>query len=295
MLYELALLDMDRSSARRAVKFQFLLPAAFLFCAPMSDSLFLLLSVTCLYLMRKEQFLAACLMAGLAAFTRVQGVLLIAPLLMEMIRHCLNERRVAPETFRPWRHVGRFTSLLVVLLGFGLYLYINYDVTGNPLQFLTYQKEHWNQQLGWFFNTAAYQTEELVLCSVNDLPQALGLWLPNLIALLGGLVLVLPALRFTPKTAEELLQEEETPAQEAIRAASPLRASYGLYYLVYYFFSMGATWLLSAPRYLACAVPLSLALALVTKKRWVNGLMTILLLVLQVLYLAAYVQGWHVY
>jgi len=164
-----------------------------------------------------------------------------------------------------------------------------------PLQFLTYQKEHWNQQLGWFFNTAAYQTEELVLCSVNDLPQALGLWLPNLIALLGGLVLVLPALRFTPKTAEELLQEEETPAQEAIRAASPLRASYGLYYLVYYFFSMGATWLLSAPRYLACAVPLSLALALVTKKRWVNGLMTILLLVLQVLYLAAYVQGWHVY
>lgn len=40
MLYELALLDMERKSALRTVRYAFLLPAAFFYNAPMSESLF---------------------------------------------------------------------------------------------------------------------------------------------------------------------------------------------------------------------------------------------------------------
>ncbi len=289
-LYELALLDMDRACAKRAVKYQFLLPAAFLLCAPMSDSLFLLLSILCLYALRKNHILIACLLGGLSAFCRMQGVLLLAPVLVELIGMLLRQRKQGScgKAF-VWKQIRRFSCLMLIPAGVLLYLWINYQVTGNPLQFMIYQKEHWSQSLSWFFNTAAYQTDLLLEKAVAEPSVALGLWVPNLLFLFGGLAVVLPAL-IPPENARQ------APTGEAGSACTPhLRASYAVYYLVYYFFSMGATWLLSAPRYLTCAAPLALALALNTKRRWVNSLFTILLFVLQVLYLAAYVAGWPVY
>jgi hypothetical protein len=51
--------------------------------------------------------------------------------------------------------VGSALSLLLIPCGLLVYLYVNYSVTGNALMFLTYQKEHWHQQLGWFFSSTA--------------------------------------------------------------------------------------------------------------------------------------------
>ncbi len=285
LLYELAMLDMDRAGALRALKFQFLLPAAFLLCAPMSDSLFLLLSVLTLYLLRKGHFISACVIGALSSFTRVQGALLMAPVAVEMIGALLRERAQGARGRRfVLRQAGRFALLLVIPLGLLLYIWINYDVTGNPFQFMIYQKEHWGQNMGWFFNTAAYQTNRLIETTISSPREAYGLWLPNLVFLFGSLMVLLPSL---------FPQKNDDP--EDTFARRPLRASYAVYFLVYYFFSMGATWLLSAPRYLTCAAPLSLALGHITSRRWVNGLLTALFLVLQVLYLYLYVAGYPIY
>jgi hypothetical protein len=73
LLYELALLDFGRVGAKRAVAFLMLLPAAFLLSAPMSDGLFLLLSIAVMLLARKKRFILAALLGGFAAFTRVLG------------------------------------------------------------------------------------------------------------------------------------------------------------------------------------------------------------------------------
>lgn len=286
LLYELALLDMDRRSARRAVKFQFLMPAAFLLCAPMTDGLFLLLSVATLLLMRKRRYLSACAMGALAAFCRIQGILLMAPILVEMVTDTIREKRMG--IAKIWPQIRRYACILAVPAGLLLYVWINYEVTGNPLQFLVYQSEHWSQRMGLFFNTAAYQTTNLFKAlGGGERSLAWGLWIPNLLALFGGLLLLLPAMRGRDPALEH------TDEQGA--SLRPLRASYGVYFLVYYFFSMGATWLLSAPRYLLCCAPFALALTRTARRRGVNILLTMLFVVLQCAYLAMYVAGWPVY
>ncbi|MEZ4627937.1 MAG: hypothetical protein R2912_07610 [Eubacteriales bacterium] len=53
LFHGLALMDTDKKGALRALKYLCILPASFLFSAPLSDSLFLLLSVACVYAVRK--------------------------------------------------------------------------------------------------------------------------------------------------------------------------------------------------------------------------------------------------
>lgn len=340
LLYELALLDMDRAAAKRAVKFQLLLPAAFLLAAPMSDALFLLLSVLTMLLTRKKHYTAACLAGGLAAFTRVLGVVLLVPIVVELIGDALRKYKEDGRVFRFL--LPRSAALLLVPMGLAIYLYINYNVTGDAFTFLTYQREHWSQQMGWFFNTAAYQTDYLLKKLADDLPAALGLWLPNLVFLIGAPLLMLLVQRKTAAAAQimehpavtsvakqpvaadaskqgaislsadapvqdslsqDLLPSEDNgpaaavpvPARPAaIRQPYRLRASYTAYFLAYYFAGMGATWLLSAPRYLTCCFPLAIALASLLHRRFVLPVYLLLFLA-QAAYLWAYVAGWPVY
>lgn len=286
-LYELALLDMDRAGAKRVVRYLYLLPAAFLLAAPMSDALFLMLSIACAWLLRKKHFVFACVIGGLAAFTRVLGILLAALILMEMLSETLREKKtLAIITAKDvWRQVGRYAALLLVPFGLLLYLYINYAVTGNALQFLIYQKEHWGQGVGLFFSTAAYQTDYLLKNWGSDNAAAFGLWLPNLLYLLGSLGLYLYA----------VLRGRRKKSEGTALRPYAVRPSYTVYFLLYYAVAMGATWLLSAPRYLTCAFPLAFALEGCFKTPRARALAAVLFIALQLLYLAAYVAGWPVY
>ena len=145
-------------------------------------------------------------------------------------------------------------------------------MTGNPWIFLTYQKAHWHQQLGWFFSSASTEATSLknALAEGGNRRMAFGLWLPNLLAVLTAPVI----LCFGVKR---------------------LRASDTAYFLVYYMVCMGATWLLSAPRYCLACYPVSLALGAVSGNRWVNRILTVISAVLFLLYLRAYILQWYVY
>lgn len=272
-LYELALLDMDPKAAKRSLKFLCLLPAAFLFNAPLSDSLFLLLSVSCVYFTRKDRYFLSGLMGMLAAFTRMPGVLLAAPVCFELVCRILREYAVPDNrASAKWARgvIGRICCVLLIPLGTVFYLIINEGVAGDPLMFLTHQREHWHQQLGWFFSTVATQTKQAASAASTNPEMLWGLWLPNLAYLFGSLALL-------------------------IAAQKKLRASNVAYFIIYYLVCMGATWLLSAPRYLTACYPLCLSLGVLTSKRWANILASLLCLGLQALYLMAYVNQWYVY
>jgi hypothetical protein len=247
----------------------------------------------------------------------------------------------------------RAAALLLIPLGLAGYLYVNYAVTGDAFTFLVYQREHWSQRMGWFFDTAAYQTDYLLKTFFTDRPAAFGLWLPNIVFLLLTPLTVLlaawparkakaatedkpapeaeiaaeaadlaqdavipelaepeleataqaPFLQETAEPVSEAAAEftpapeetKTTPAQEAAHPAPRLRASYTAYFLAYYLIGMGATWLLSAPRYLTCCFPVSIALAVLAQKRTVKWVLYALLLLAQLAYLWAYVAGWPVY
>jgi len=168
------------------------------------------------------------------------------------------------------RFAFRFASLLLIPAGFGVYCLINYQVSGNPFQFMEYQRVHWHQNLGWFFNTAAYQTKQAINCWENNRPHLLGLWLPNLIAGFSSLLIMIPTVK-------------------------KIRPSCTAWFLVYYLIAMGATWLLSAPRYLVALLPVPLAVSQLAEKPAANILLTGASLSLSLLYLCAFVARWQVW
>lgn len=260
VFYRLSQPDLGEHGARRALTALCLFPGSFFFAAPMSESLFLLCCVGCLYLARKEKWLLAGLAGAFAAFTRSLGITLLVPLALELVRSALQKKT-------RWNHC---VSLLLVPLGFAAYLLVNWQVSGNPFQFLIYQSEHWHQNLGLFFNTAAYQTDYAIGTFHGNPHNFWGLWLPNLTASFGALLLMLLAGR-------------------------KLRGSWTVWFIPYYFIAIGATWLLSAPRYLLAFFPLSQAAAIISEKRGIRAVIFVLLGVLSTLYFLAYLLHWQVY
>ena len=262
VVYRLLRLDLPHRQALRALRFLVLAPGCFFFAAPMSESLFLLLTAAALYLARTHRPVLGGLCGAYAAFTRSLGLLLIVPLLWELVHDAVQHRRIS---------IRQVAGLLLVPLGFAAYCYINWRVSGNPFQFLIYQREHWNQRTGLFFSTAAYQTDYLLRClRSGNWRDALGLWLPNLIACFSALILL-------------------------AKAAPRLRASQTAWFLAYYIIAVGATWLLSAPRYLLVLLPVPLALAQCAQKRTANIALTALSALAALGYLAAFALRWQVW
>lgn len=272
VFYELALMDMDVRTARRSLKYLCILPAAFLLSAPLSDSLFLLLSVSTMYYARKKNYPAACIIGFFASFTRLLGVTLLAPVCFEVVADIVRERKAGlVSAEHTSKQIVDVASLVLIPAGLCLYLYINYSVSGSALQFLTYQNANWQQRPGWFFHTAEYQFDYLISAlGSGDYKQLLGLWLPNLVFLFSSVALL-------------------------IGSCNRLRPSYTAYFIAYYAMSMGATWLLSAPRYLSTLFPLALSLALLTRKKAADTLATILCVIGLIGYLYAFIAGWNVY
>ena len=230
VIYRLVLLDHEEQTARRSVILLCLIPGAFFFAAPMSESFFLLLSASCLYSARKGRWLLAGLFGALASFTRSLGLLLFVPLCAEMVAELLHGRKKA---------LRGIAALVLVPAGFGVYCLINYFIAGDPFQFMRYQREHWYQKLGLFFNTAAYQMRYALGAQRSTL---LGLWIPNLVVIFSVLVILILGVR-------------------------RLRASYTLWAIAYYVVAVGATWLLSAPRYMAVLLPIPMTLACLCDKK----------------------------
>ena len=257
MLYKLMCLDMESAAALRAVKFFALCPAAFFFAAPMSESLFVLCTVSCLYLVRTGRIRTGGLLGAYAAFTRSPGLILVVPILFELVRSRAKARE--------------YLALFMVPLGFAAYCMINYSVSGDAFKFMEYQSIHWHQRLGWFFGTAAYQLQYF-LSSLNTGEAAMGLtlFLPNLICCLAGLVIL-------------------------ALSAGKLRPSYAAYGLLYYGVTVGCTWLLSGPRYLAVCFPIAAGLCALVKGRLPRRILALLSLIMMLMYMWAYVLGYSVY
>ena len=264
LFYRLLRLDLPHEASLRSLLFLCLLPGSFFYAAPMSESLFLLCSLGCVYLARRGRWFWGGLCGAWAAFTRSLGLMLLAPLAMELVAEAVREKTPVRKL------LPRAASLLLVPLGFAAYCLVNYQVAGNPFQFMIYQSEHWSQHLGLFFNTASYQTELLIDCFSTNPRNFLGLWLPNLIYSLGALGLI-------------------------AAAAARLRPSYTAWFIAYYVIAIGATWLLSAPRYLMAMPVLPAAIGLLTEKEHAKTGAVIVLSMLWLLYFFAFLQQWQVW
>lgn len=265
LLYRLLCLDYPERLARGVLKYTLLLPAAFFFVVPMSECCFFFCSLLSIYLARKEAWLPAGLAGALAAFSRSLGVLVFAPLLFEAVAAWLREKK------QRRKGAARVACCFLVPLGTLAYLWINWRYYGDPLKFMELEDRYWSQRMGLFFQTVAFQTDNaLADIQMPYYTSSLGIWIPNVLCIMGSLLL----LTYT---------------------AGKLRASYSLWFIVYFFFAVAPSFLISGPRYLVAAVPLYPALAELGKHRRLSAAAAALCAAGELAYLWAFLQGWNVY
>lgn len=99
-------------------------PTAFFLNGVYSESLFLLFTVSCLYSMHTKNYHWASIFGFLAALTRLQGILMVIPILCSFI--VSKDRRTLPILLGPF-------------VGLGTYILYLWRSVGDPLYFLTAQ------------------------------------------------------------------------------------------------------------------------------------------------------------
>ncbi|MEP6946437.1 MAG: hypothetical protein ABJA02_11010 [Acidobacteriota bacterium] len=135
--HRLIKLDYPHWVADRAIWFLFIFPTAYFLHIPYTESLFLALVVGTFYSVRKERWLLAGILGAAACATRVNGLILCAALPFELWTAWKREQRIKAS----WAWLG------LIPLGFVAYLGINYFIFGDPFEFLTIQREHWQKYL----------------------------------------------------------------------------------------------------------------------------------------------------
>ena len=129
--------DTDKATARRTVKYFILFPTAFLFSAVLTESLFVALSIACLYYARKGNWPVAGALGFFVAITRLPGVAIIVPLGYEYFRQHVFWSGGVPD----FRRLLNPSILMLLLppLGLGLWAAYNYHLTGDMLGFIHVQ------------------------------------------------------------------------------------------------------------------------------------------------------------
>lgn len=148
-LYKLVEHDFDRAVARRAIFYISIFPTAVFFSAVYTESLFLMLTVASFYYMRERRWWLAGAIGFFAAMTRVEGVLLAVPFVIEWATANWGLLRDAFDRSRGRELLRAAVNLLpLVFIAMGLALYMGYlwILNGDPLTF-SHVQSHWNRQL----------------------------------------------------------------------------------------------------------------------------------------------------
>lgn len=244
VLYKLIMLDFDRHIASRAVRYLAIFPFSFFFGMAYTESLFLLLVVSTMYSVRTRRWLWSISLLFLAGLTRLQGALLLIPVLLElfaiwqMIEPAQRRKMIGPYIREALLLTATSTASVL------MYLALNKVVTGNWLQFLIYQNQVWFYTYQNVFSSIA-QLIKLSFSEPNLLLRA-GTWIPQVIIFFLSLFLLITG--FFHK----------------------VRKSYLIYWAFHIVVSFSSTWLLSGVRFMLPMFMMYLILAVIVKKRIID-------------------------
>lgn len=242
-------------------------PFSFFFGGIMTESLFLLVSAATLYYIGEHKWMKAILFGALATMTRLQGVLLGIPALVEAFVVYRPDKALKSKQYKQiWLFIGRCASFLIMLSGVLYYLWINYRIEGNPFRFMYYQETHWGQGEGNILHTIAY----LFRYSFEqgyDLTTRVTLWMPQMVLVLVSVLFLLTAYK-------------------------KIRPMYYFYGAGYIYLTFSVPWLLSGSRYFACNIPLFLLITVMGRnKKYFVVIITAIFGMLQMIYLSGFFQN----
>lgn len=131
-LYKLISLDFSKKLAENTIIFLLIFPTSFYFITAYSEGVFFLLTVLTFYYFRKQNFALATFFAVLVSATRLAGLAVSLALIFQIINSKINKKN--------W-------IILFSPLGFIIYCIYLFNITGDPLYFLTAESSHWQRNL----------------------------------------------------------------------------------------------------------------------------------------------------
>lgn len=268
-LYRLVLLDHPDDVAQRTIKYLLIYPFSLFLTAAYTESVFLAVSILCLFAVRQKKFVLSGLFAMLGALCKVQGILLMVPLayeiLLDLRERTLQNRNLAGFSAKLRLLQPSYFAWVLPIAGYGIYLLINYAVSGNFFQYMTYQKDYWFSGFGLFNQSIASTYTEMAQPSMRNIVN----WGPQL-----AMFFVSFGLLFA--------------------ASKKLRTSYLVYSFIYITVSYCTARLLSGPRYILGAFPVFLAAALILKNRNADRLVSLFCVMFYTLLLICFTFEMHV-
>ena len=258
-LFKLVKLDYSDSVAKKTILFLCIFPTACFLSAVYTESVFLLLTIASLYYARNSKWPLAGLLGILSTLTRITGLVLVPTLAVEY----LYQRKMTIKLNRILSLNGFFTYIkfkvldrrlfwsIVPAAGFLIYLFINLIVTGNPFTFASVENKHFFQD----FNPLAGWESAIGHWTTASYPDNLMIGLFQVIFAAFGYLMIVVAYKLK------------------------LRPSYQICMFFTWFVAVSTSFWLSVPRYILVVFPQFIVLGLLSTRKSVTVIITVLFLV----------------
>ncbi len=262
LLYMIVGNEFGTKAAVRSVVLLLIFPVSLFLGAAYTESLFLLLSLGCIYALRKRKWWIAAVCGMLAGATRNIGIILALPFFVEWLQCMRGARGEARKKLAPKLLIG-----LLIPMGLVVYLMINHALWGDAFHFMQVQQENWNNSFGPV--PEAIQTSINYAVSETNPKVVNYLWRPQVVVMI------------TTMAALPLLVRK-------------LRISDAVYTAACIFVLFSAAWPLSAFRYVMSVAPVFFALGAYTRRRWLFAVLVVLSIVGLLYMTCGFARGAHV-
>ncbi|MBF0484901.1 MAG: hypothetical protein HQL16_00140 [Candidatus Omnitrophica bacterium] len=265
-LYKLASLDYDSDTAWRAVKYLLVYPFSFFLSITFSEGLFLALFVGATYFLRTKAWVYSGILAMMAVLTRPNtGPFLGIILIVEYMQEVNILEIIKNKLYGPWAK-DLFNRSFVVLglsLGVFIYLLINKLIFDDWWKFIYFKKTQWYvHYIPIMDNIKDLINRTFIDKSIDSLV----LWGPQLVSFFMALILIFITMK-------------------------RVRLSYVIYSLSFIFYIYSIFWLLSCARHMSTVFPLFLSMAVLSKNKSVDIVLTFLMTAGLIFYALLFSQG----
>ncbi len=253
LLHRLVRADCSDSIARNSVWFMLIFPTGYFLHINYNESLFIALTLGCFLAARQERWSLAAILGALVCLTRLNGLVIIPALLVEMLLQYRASRRLQPQWL--W--------IMIVPFGFGIYLLLNQYITGDALTFITVGRENfqksfsmpWNGIEGVYNAMWSPEPPHAQMVGVQEF----------VFIVLGGVC--------------------------TVASAFLLRPSYTVWMAGNWLLITSVGFILSVPRYTLAMFPIFILFARLAERSFWHGVITVWSLLLLAFFVGEFIQG----
>jgi hypothetical protein len=253
LMRRLIQLDHSPEVARQAVWFFLIFPTAYFLHIGYTESLFLALVLGSIMAARCDRWWLAGVLGALCWMTRANGIIMAPALAVEAAHQFVVTKR--------WR--WQWLWIRIVPLGFGVYLFLNWKVTGDPFTFLRMRRSLFAMGSSWPWIG--------IREAIGNLHRA-----PNQAEIVGMQELIFTALGFVCM----------------ILSWIKLRPVYAMWMTGNWLLVTSVSFLESTPRYALTLFPIFIFFAFLAKNRFWNAVITVWSLLFLALFASLFVRGW---